>query len=71
MIPNHVKHHLRAGQAQLGPRLNFGDPLVAEMMWRPRWSRHIVSSRKPCRSSLRLPGGRVWPRESTAPPLRP
>ena len=32
MIPNHVKRKLRAGRAQFGTLLNFGDPLVAEMM---------------------------------------
>jgi 4-hydroxy-2-oxoheptanedioate aldolase len=32
MIPNHVKRQIRAGKAQFGSLLNFGDPLVAEMM---------------------------------------
>ena len=32
MIPNHVKKNLKAGKAQFGSLLNFGDPLVAEMM---------------------------------------
>lgn len=32
MIPNHVKQALRAGRAQFGSLLNFGDPLVAELM---------------------------------------
>lgn len=32
MIPNRVKQRLRAGQPQFGSLLNFGDPLVAEMM---------------------------------------
>lgn len=32
MIRNHVKQALRAGQPQFGTLLNFGDPLVAEMM---------------------------------------
>jgi 4-hydroxy-2-oxoheptanedioate aldolase len=32
MLSNHVKRHVRAGQAQFGSLLNFGDPLVAEMM---------------------------------------
>jgi 4-hydroxy-2-oxoheptanedioate aldolase len=32
VIRNHVKQALRAGRAQFGSLLNFGDPLVAEMM---------------------------------------
>lgn len=32
MIPNHVKRRLRAGTPQFGTLLNFGDPLVAELM---------------------------------------
>ncbi|MBI4635075.1 MAG: 2-dehydro-3-deoxyglucarate aldolase [Candidatus Rokubacteria bacterium] len=32
MIPNHVKLRLRAGKPQFGTLLNFGDPLVAELM---------------------------------------
>lgn len=32
MTRNHVKQSLRAGKAQFGTLLNFGDPLVAEMM---------------------------------------
>jgi 4-hydroxy-2-oxoheptanedioate aldolase len=32
VIGNHVKHSLRAGRPQFGTLLNFGDPLVAEMM---------------------------------------
>ena len=32
MLQNHVKTRLRAGQAQFGSLLNFGDPLVAELM---------------------------------------
>jgi len=32
MIPNHVKQRLRAGKACFGSLLNFGDPLVAELM---------------------------------------
>ncbi|MBI1735713.1 MAG: 2-dehydro-3-deoxyglucarate aldolase [Candidatus Rokubacteria bacterium] len=32
MLSNHVKKQLRAGQAQFGSLLNFGDPLVAEVM---------------------------------------
>ncbi|HSE92837.1 MAG TPA: aldolase/citrate lyase family protein [Methylomirabilota bacterium] len=32
MIANHVRHALRAGKPQFGTLLNFGDPLVAEMM---------------------------------------
>jgi 4-hydroxy-2-oxoheptanedioate aldolase len=32
VIPNHVTHALRAGRAQFGCLLNFGDPLVAELM---------------------------------------
>ncbi|HXG15487.1 MAG TPA: aldolase/citrate lyase family protein, partial [Calidithermus sp.] len=32
MTPNHVKRALRAGRAQFGTLLNFGDPLVAEAM---------------------------------------
>jgi 4-hydroxy-2-oxoheptanedioate aldolase len=32
MLTNHVKRHIRAGSAQFGSLLNFGDPLVAEMM---------------------------------------
>ncbi len=32
MIGNHVKQALRAGRPQFGTLLNFGDPLVAEMM---------------------------------------
>ncbi len=32
MVPNHVKHRLRAGQPAFGCLLNFGDPLVAELM---------------------------------------
>jgi 4-hydroxy-2-oxoheptanedioate aldolase len=32
MIANHVKHRLRAGKPAFGTLLNFGDPLVAEMM---------------------------------------
>jgi len=29
---NHVEHAIRAGRAQFGSLLNFGDPLVAELM---------------------------------------
>src|SRR2546426_7513565 len=32
VIRNHVKQALRAGKPQFGTLLNFGDPLVAEMM---------------------------------------
>src|SRR5947199_9481514 len=32
MTPNHVKQRLAAGKACFGPFLNFGDPLVAELM---------------------------------------
>jgi 2-keto-3-deoxy-L-rhamnonate aldolase RhmA len=32
MTSNHVKQRLRAGQPAFGSLLNFGDPLVAEMM---------------------------------------
>ena len=32
MTPNHVKQRLRAGRPAFGSLLNFGDPLVAEMM---------------------------------------
>jgi 4-hydroxy-2-oxoheptanedioate aldolase len=32
MLSNHVKRQIRAGHAQFGSLLNFGDPLVAEMM---------------------------------------
>jgi 4-hydroxy-2-oxoheptanedioate aldolase len=32
MTPNHVKQRLRAGRACFGSLLNFGDPLVAELM---------------------------------------
>ena len=32
MTPNHVKQRLRAGKPAFGSLLNFGDPLVAEMM---------------------------------------
>lgn len=32
MIPNHMKHALKASQPQFGTLLNFGDPLVAELM---------------------------------------
>ena len=32
MIPNHVKQRIRARKASFGSLLNFGDPLVAEMM---------------------------------------
>jgi 4-hydroxy-2-oxoheptanedioate aldolase len=32
VIRNHVKQALRAGRPQFGTLLNFGDPLVAEMM---------------------------------------
>src|SRR5438128_5991400 len=32
MTPNHVKQRLRAGKACFGSLLNFGDPLVAELM---------------------------------------
>ncbi len=32
MLTNHVKRQIRAGHAQFGSLLNFGDPLVAEMM---------------------------------------
>jgi 4-hydroxy-2-oxoheptanedioate aldolase len=32
MLTNHVKRQVRAGRAQFGSLLNFGDPLVAEMM---------------------------------------
>jgi 4-hydroxy-2-oxoheptanedioate aldolase len=32
VTPNHVKHALKAGRPQFGSLLNFGDPLVAEMM---------------------------------------
>jgi 4-hydroxy-2-oxoheptanedioate aldolase len=32
VIANHVKQALRAGRPQFGTLLNFGDPLVAEMM---------------------------------------
>jgi 4-hydroxy-2-oxoheptanedioate aldolase len=32
MTPNHVKRQIRAGKPQFGSLLNFGDPLVAEMM---------------------------------------
>src|SRR5205823_3513056 len=32
MTPNHVKQRLRAGKASFGSLLNFGDPLVAELM---------------------------------------
>jgi len=32
MTPNHVKQRIRNGQAAFGSLLNFGDPLVAEMM---------------------------------------
>lgn len=32
MLENHVKRSLRAGRPQFGTLLNFGDPLVAEMM---------------------------------------
>jgi 4-hydroxy-2-oxoheptanedioate aldolase len=32
MIANHVKQRLRAGKPAFGTLLNFGDPLVAEMM---------------------------------------
>lgn len=32
VIANHVKQALRGGRAQFGTLLNFGDPLVAEMM---------------------------------------
>src|SRR5688500_3037549 len=32
MTPNHVKQRIRAGQPAFGSLLNFGDPLVAEMM---------------------------------------
>jgi 4-hydroxy-2-oxoheptanedioate aldolase len=32
VTPNHVKRALRAGRAQFGTLLNFGDPLVAEAM---------------------------------------
>lgn len=32
MIRNHVKQAVRAGRPQFGTLLNFGDPLVAEMM---------------------------------------
>ena len=32
MISNHLKQALRAGRPQFGTLLNFGDPLVAEMM---------------------------------------
>ena len=32
MIRNHVKQSLKAGRPQFGTLLNFGDPLVAEMM---------------------------------------
>ena len=32
MTPNHVKQRLAAGKACFGSLLNFGDPLVAELM---------------------------------------
>lgn len=32
MTPNHVKRQIKAGKPQFGTLLNFGDPLVAEMM---------------------------------------
>lgn len=32
MLANHVKQGLRAGRPQFGSLLNFGDPLVAELM---------------------------------------
>src|SRR5712691_11642463 len=32
MTPNHVKQRLRTGKACFGSLLNFGDPLVAELM---------------------------------------
>ncbi len=32
MISNHVKQRIRAGKPSFGTLLNFGDPLVAEMM---------------------------------------
>jgi 4-hydroxy-2-oxoheptanedioate aldolase len=32
MLTNHVKQRIRAGQPAFGSLLNFGDPLVAEMM---------------------------------------
>lgn len=32
MVRNHVKERLRAGQPAFGTLLNFGDPLVAELM---------------------------------------
>ena len=32
MTPNHVKQRIRNGRAAFGSLLNFGDPLVAEMM---------------------------------------
>ena len=32
MLANHVKHRIKSGKACFGSLLNFGDPLVAEMM---------------------------------------
>jgi 2-keto-3-deoxy-L-rhamnonate aldolase RhmA len=32
MTPNHVKQRIRNGRPAFGSLLNFGDPLVAEMM---------------------------------------
>ena len=32
MTPNHVKQRIKNGKACFGSLLNFGDPLVAEMM---------------------------------------